>query len=87
MTFVKDPQAKLDYQVDWTAWLGSDTIKTSTWTVPTGITKVSDSATTAKATVWLSGGTDGAEYRIVNHILTNAAREDDRSFLISVKNQ
>src|SRR5207237_8913736 len=32
----KDPNADLDYQFDWTAWLGTDTISTSTWSAPIG---------------------------------------------------
>jgi hypothetical protein len=57
--FEKDPDAVLDYAIDWTDRLGSDTISTSTWTVPSGITKDSDNKTTAKTTIWLSGGTVG----------------------------
>jgi hypothetical protein len=85
MTFLKDPQALLDFSVDWTSWLGSDTIATSTWTVPTGLTKVSDSKTTEIATVWLSGGTVGQEYTVTNHIKTAAGREDERSIIIQVQ--
>jgi hypothetical protein len=84
MTFLKDPGGNLDYAVDWTAWLGNDTIDTSTWTVPTGLTKVSDSKTTKIATVWLSGGTVGQEYTVTNHIKTAAGREDERSFTITI---
>ena len=85
MNFLKDPQANLDYSVDWTSWLGSDTIATSTWTVPTGLTKVSDSKTTEIATVWLSGGTVGQEYTVTNHIKTAAGRDDERSIIIQVQ--
>ena len=38
-TFLKDPEAVLDYTVDWGIWLDTDTISTSNWTVPAGITK------------------------------------------------
>lgn len=82
--FIKDPNAVLDYQIDWSTWLGADTIATSTWTVPTGLTKDSDTSTTTTATIWLSGGTSGVTYRIVNHIVTAAGREDDRSIYIRV---
>lgn len=85
MTFLKDPGGNLDYAVDWTAWLGNDTIDTSTWTVPTGLTKVSDSKTMKIATVWLSGGTVGQEYTVTNHIKTAAGREDERSIIIQVQ--
>lgn len=54
--FTKDPQAVLDYNVDWSTWLGTDTIASSVWTVEAGLTKDSDSKTTTIATVMLSGG-------------------------------
>lgn len=82
--FLKDPNAVLDYQVDWTDWLGSDTITTSTWTVPAGIINDSDSKTTTTTTIWLSGGTAGTSYSLVNHIVTTAGREDDRTIIIQL---
>lgn len=86
-TFTKDPQSVLDYQIDWSAWLDGDTISTSTWTVPSGITKDSDSASTTGVTIWLSGGTDGTDYELTNHIITAAGREDDRTITIQVRSK
>lgn len=83
--FSKDPNAILDYQIDWSAWLGSDTIATSAWTVPAGITKVSDTRTTTTATVWLSGGTVGTSYVLQNRITTAAGRTEDRSITVAVE--
>ncbi|GAB3884691.1 phage fiber-tail adaptor protein [Terrabacter terrigena] len=87
----KDPQAKLDYAVDWTAWLQpSETITTSTWTVPAGLTKASspaESVVGGKATVWLSGGTAGTRYDVTNHIITNQGREDERTLVILVNDR
>lgn len=85
-SFTKDPDAKLDYMVDWTEWLGAtDTISTSTWAIsPTGLTKDSDTKTTKTATIWLSAGTAGQEYTVTNHIETMAGRKEDRSFKIVV---
>ena len=83
----KDPEGKMDYIVDWAAWLNGDTISTSSWTVPSGITKSSDPAaskTDTTATVWLEGGTVGADYDIINSIVTAAGRKDDRTFRVSV---
>jgi hypothetical protein len=80
-----DPQAVLDYQIDWSAWLGTDTISTSTWTVPTGLTQPSASShSDTTATVWLAGGTEGNSYTVTNHILTASGRQDDRSITITV---
>lgn len=84
--WTKDPDAVLDYQIDWGGnWLGSDTIDTSTWTVPSGITKDDESKTTTTTTIWLSGGTVGERYAITCHITTVAGREDDRTFYVKVE--
>lgn len=72
--FVKDPNEVLDYVRDWTTALAGDTIATSAWTVPSGITKDSDSNTTTTATIWLSGGTLDADYALVNRITTAGGR-------------
>jgi len=85
VTFVKDPSAKKDYMLDWAAWLGDDTITTSTWTVPTGMTKESDSKTATTTTVWLSGGTLDAEYLITNLIETVGGRKEPRSFTVLMR--
>ena len=89
-TKTKDPDAKLDYIVDWASWLGTDTISTSSWTVPPGITEMSGSPgpstkTDTTATIWLEGGTAGTDYDIINSIVTAAGRKDDRTFRITVK--
>ena len=84
-SFKKDPDAVLDYEVDWSEWLGgSDTIATSTWSAPEGITIVTDSNTTTTATVWLSGGTARQSYNVTNHITTDGGRTDERTITIKV---
>lgn len=85
MAFRKDPDAVLDYLVDWAAWLDGDSIATSTWVVPSGITKDSSTATTTTAMIWLSGGTTGVSYSLVNRIVTAAGRTDDRTIVIECR--
>ena len=82
--YQKDPDAVLDYTIDWSSWLGDDTISASSWTVPSGLTKDSDSNTTTAATVWLSGGTEGVIYTVTNQITTAGGRTDERSIKILV---
>lgn len=84
-TYTKDPDEVLDYQFNWATWLGTDTISTSTVTVEPGITKDSDSNTTTAATVWLSGGTAGANYTITNEITTAGGRTKEATILIKVR--
>ncbi len=86
--FLKDPQSVVDFAVDWTTWLAgsspTDTISTSTWTVDSGITQDSESETSTKATIWLSGGTAGVTYKAVNKIVTAGARTIERTIYITV---
>ena len=87
--FLKDPDATLDYQVDWTAWLETgETITVSTWTVDPGITVgtggQAPSHTGTAATIWLSGGTVGTVYNATNEITTSDGRIDDRTIRITV---
>jgi len=81
----KDPNEVLDYQVDWTAALAGDTISTSNWTVPSGITQDSAANTTTTATIWVSGGTDGTRYDLTNRITTTAGRTFDRVISLFVR--
>ena len=85
----KDPNADLDYTFDWTAWLQTDSIVTSTWSVPTDSGLVSHDpsvdATGRKTTTWLSGGiVKSGVYIVTNHITTAADREEDRSIWVTV---
>ncbi|MCC6362142.1 MAG: hypothetical protein IT165_01380 [Bryobacterales bacterium] len=84
MIFVKDPNAVLDYYVDWTRWLNGDAIATSVWAVTAGLTVANDTHTTTAATVWLSGGVVGETYRVTNRITTAGGRTEDRSFDVKI---
>lgn len=87
-----DPNAILDYNVDWGSgaapgpWLASgETISTSSWTIPSDLTLVTATKTDNQATAWISGGTAGVVYRITNRIVTSATRQDDRSITLVCK--
>lgn len=84
-SFTKDPDANLDYSIDWTSWLAGDTILTSTWSVESGLSLGTETNTSTLSTVWISGGTIGHSYIAVNRIVTTGGRTDDRSILIMVK--
>jgi len=86
-TWEKDPTAKLDYSIDWTAFLADDTISTSVWAVPSGITKVSDTHANGITTIWLSGGTVDTDYDVSNTITTADGRIDKRTILIRVRSR
>lgn len=84
--FLKDPNATLDYTVDWADWMpAGDSITTVTWVVPAGLTKTTQTNTATAATAWLSGGTVGARYVVVCRITTVDGRIDDRTLQIDVQ--
>jgi hypothetical protein len=84
-SFTKDPDATLDYGVDWGAWLPTgDTISSVAWDVPSGLTQAGQSATSSVATVWLSGGTVDLEYSVRCRVTTVAGRVDDRTLIFSI---
>lgn len=83
--FLKNPNAKLDYTIDWSRYLGPDTISAAEWTVPVGLTKVSDSKTDTTTTVWLSSGIAGVDYQVMCKITTIGGRIDERTILILVR--
>lgn len=87
-TYIKDPDAVLDYKFDWSSWLASgDTISTATVTASSGLTVDSSSITDTNTTVtaWLSGGTAGTKYAVTCHIVTAQDREDDRTVSVLVQ--
>jgi hypothetical protein len=86
--YIKDPQAVLDYILDWNIKYlqAGETIVTSTWIVPAGLTEPQASSHAGGlTTVWLGGGTVDTDYAVTNHITTSAGRTDDRSILIRVQ--
>jgi hypothetical protein len=86
--FVKDPDAALDYTVDWKLWLvPRDTISSVAWTVGAGLTNAAAAKTTTSATIWLTGGTAGTSYDVTCEIVTTQGRTDDRTFRVNVEDR
>ena len=85
-TWDKDPQAVLDWAFDWSNWLATSEaiVGTPVITVDSGLTKDSQSNTTTKVTVWLSGGTLATTYKVACRITTNQGRTDERTIGIRI---
>jgi len=87
---LKDPDADLAYDMDWSDWLGADaTIDTSTWSSsPTGLTLHDDSTPESDtfAQTFISGGTVGKTYKVTNEIVTDETppQTDNRSFFLKI---
>lgn len=87
-TYVKDPDADLDYSFDWRPFLGDDSISTFTVTSSSADLTVKANPPPTNSgnviTFWLSGGNAGEEYSVKCHIETanNPPRKDDRTMKI-----
>lgn len=88
-TVIKDAGADLDYLIDWTGWLGSDTIVTSTWSAPPAsqivVHNPSVDSSSKMALVWLKGGVAGGPFLVTNHIITAAGRQEERSLNVTIQ--
>ena len=86
-TYMHDPDAVLDYQIDWSAWLAeSETITSYTITATGTVTIDSDSDDGTSVTVWLSGAAAG-RLKVACRITTNQGRTDERTFDLSVRDR
>ena len=90
MTFLtvdpKDPDDIDYFGIDWGPYMADigESIATSTWIVPPGITEISDLVSGTICMVKLSGGTVGQSYDVVNRI-TTASRTKDRTITVVVE--
>jgi hypothetical protein len=87
---LKDPDAVLDYSVDWGAeYLLGDLISNSQWTVEPqedgGVTIVGNDFDASTAVVKAAGGQPGRLYRLVNQVLMQSGRVDSRSVTLRVE--
>lgn len=87
--FVKDPDAVLDFGVEWVDWLeDGETITSSTWSVsPSGLTLGEETFNGHATVVWTSGGSEGTTYALTNRVTTSDGRTDDRTLYIRIKNR
>jgi hypothetical protein len=91
MTYLlKDPNAVLDYLVDWGAeYLGDDQIASSAWLVspvePGGVTIAGSDFDASSTSVKAAGGVSGRVYRLINTVELMSGRGDSRSVVLRVE--
>lgn len=80
-SIIRDPDARLDYAVDFGAeWLqDGETITSYEVEVDPGLTLESSSEADGRVTAWISGGEAGRTYLARFRITTNRGRTDDRT--------
>jgi hypothetical protein len=82
--FTKDADETLDFSFNYAPKLGEDTILTSVFSLPDGLSLVSQSNDTDSATIFVSGGSAGRIYRIENTITTAGGREYEKTLYVQV---
>jgi hypothetical protein len=87
---LKDPDASLDYAIDWGAeYLGADLLVASAWSVEPaetgGVTIAGENFTASEATVKAAGGRPGRLYRLSNEVTLESGRVDSRSIMLRVE--
>jgi hypothetical protein len=90
--FLKDPEALLEYRVDWGAALGpSAEIATSNWEVRPaeagGVSVTGTGLAGLIASARLGGGVPGHVYVVGNRILLADGTSDERSLTIRVEDR
>jgi hypothetical protein len=89
---LKDPEAALDYAVDWGAeYLAGDTLVQSEWQVSPeedeGLSVVASASDGKIATVTAAGGVSGHLYQLTNHVVLASGLTDSRSIVLRVENR
>lgn len=83
-----DPDAVIDYNIDWTKWLaqvdGTDTISSSSWTI-TNAAEASSSNTPSSAQVFIQNAKKGKIVTMRNRIVTTGGRTEDRTLRAAVR--
>lgn len=88
--FFKEPTEERDLGIGWSDWLvdinGNPlTIAASTWSLPSGITEVTNSFTGTTAIIRVSGGTWGETYELFNTITANNTESETRSTIVRIQ--
>jgi hypothetical protein len=82
--YEKDPDETVDYSFNWALKLETDAIATSTFALPDGLTEVSTSTEGRTTSIFVSGGTRGRIYRIVNTLTTTGGRTLERTIYVKI---
>lgn len=83
----KDPNARIEYQLDWSAWLPDGVSIVGLEVEVAGLTLVTSSYTSTLTTAWVSGGTVGSTGEIRYRITTDSTpvqQIDDRTLILNI---
>jgi len=88
--YLKDPQAAVDYSVDWGAgYLDGQTVSGSVWSVAPdeegGVRVVAETVLPTRTAATLEGGVAGKVYRVGNQVTLSDGRTDERTLVLRVE--
>lgn len=87
--YLKDPDATVDYAIDWTPYLDGRSIAASGWAVAPveagGLAVGETSFDDARTAVRVGGGIVGHAYRLANRVTLSDGSSDDRSIALRVE--
>ncbi|EQB33296.1 phage fiber-tail adaptor protein [Sphingobium ummariense] len=85
----KDPQAVIDQEVDWSAYLAGQMVVASGWSVAPdeagGITIEAEAREPSRTSARLAGGIVGRVYRVTNQVTLSDGQVDERSLTVRVE--
>lgn len=84
-TIDKDPDAVLDYSIDWGDWLPVGDSITAASSTATGCVVNSTTVAGSKVVMWISGGTAGVAASAKARITTAQGRTDERTIYLRIK--
>ncbi|NML09925.1 hypothetical protein HHL08_07135 [Sphingobium sp. AR-3-1] len=87
--YVKDPQARVDHAIDWSAYLAGQSLVASLWTVSPvetgGLVAEAEAFQAQRSSVRLNGGVVGHVYRLTNRVTLSDGQVDERSVTMRVE--
>jgi len=87
--YLKDPESRVDYAIDWALYLDGQTIVASDWSVEPveedGIAADEDSFEPGRTAARLSGGVIGHVYTVSNLVTLSDGSADSRSITLRVE--
>jgi hypothetical protein len=87
--YVQGVDEVVDYSIDYSAFLGNDTIVASSWTCDvsssSGLELSKSSYSTTSTTIWVAAGLAGYAYRLLNHVTTAGGRQFDRKMWVKIR--
>jgi hypothetical protein len=87
--YLKDPDSRVDYGIDWIAYLGDQTLAASQWSVTPseagGVALETASFDLRRTAARIFGGLPGHVYNVSNRVMLSDGSSDERSICLRVE--